>query len=462
VGTWKRDTTRVSTGGYSYFASGPATPLDQEAARWAPFTIVGTTYLRFDHYFDFESSYDGAVVEYTEDNGTSWTDAGSLFVDNGYTGSISALHGNPLAGREAFTGASSGWWSSRLDLTPLAGRTVKFRFRVGTDDSTASEGWYVDNVEGYTCSPNFGYLRVVTQSAVPATIYVDDKPLDQYGLNWMRVPTGPHTVCGGGVPGYRRFLCEYVQVNAGATTTATLTYAPNGDLRVLTSPAVASTITVDGVPRNDWGLWAEVKPGTYNVCFGKVAGYDPPPCRNVQTFTGGGATTTGTFTPNPNATGPTSSYSTLRVTTSPASSAMVFLDGEEAGPAGAWTNNWGLDWMKIAPGPHRVCIGRSAEYDWRDESSCQSFTVAAGSVFTKAASFAPVGYLRARTIPSTQANITVDGVAMNAYGMWAPKPPGSYLVCFEHLQGFKAPPCEQRTVVANETTEVYGAYDPAT
>ena len=38
------------------------------------------------------------------------------------------------------------------------------------------------------------------------------------------------------------------------------TYEQNGYLRAITSPALPSTISVDGVARNDWGLWTEVQP----------------------------------------------------------------------------------------------------------------------------------------------------------------------------------------------------------
>ena len=117
---------------------------------------AGASYLRFDHAYQFEagiiSYYDGGVVEYTVDDGTTWVDAALLFVDGPYNGTISASYGNPLGGRSGFTNESYGYASSRLDLASLAGDTVRFRFGVGTDSSTGALGWLIDNVRIYTCS----------------------------------------------------------------------------------------------------------------------------------------------------------------------------------------------------------------------------------------------------------------------------------------------------------------------
>lgn len=60
---------------------------------------------------------------------------------------------NPLAGRQAFTGSTIGYVSTQLDLTSLAGQSVQFRFRMGTDKFTYRYGWLVDDVAIYSCSP---------------------------------------------------------------------------------------------------------------------------------------------------------------------------------------------------------------------------------------------------------------------------------------------------------------------
>jgi len=49
---------------------------------------------------------------------------------------------------------------------------------------------------------------------------------------------------------------------------------------VITSPTLASLISVDGNPPDD------VPTGVHSVCFGKVADFDPPPCQNVTVNAG--------------------------------------------------------------------------------------------------------------------------------------------------------------------------------
>ena len=68
-------------------------------------------------------------------------------------------------------------------------------------------------------------------------------------------------------------------------------FIPRGFLRVITSPAVPATVSVDGVPRNDWGMWTDLPSGAYQVCFGEVVGYTAPSCQTA-TVTAGTTTTT--------------------------------------------------------------------------------------------------------------------------------------------------------------------------
>ena len=126
--------------------------------------------LQFNHSYGFESfgelTFDGGVIEYSTDGGSSWTDAGALVVAGaGYSGTIVSGFNNPLAGRPAFVGASWGYTASQLDLTGLAGTSTRFRFRMGTDDIVSDIGWFVDDVRVYTCvDPTIPTLTIDDQT----------------------------------------------------------------------------------------------------------------------------------------------------------------------------------------------------------------------------------------------------------------------------------------------------------
>jgi len=120
------------------------------------------TYLWFAHAYAFDdyadpvnglkAFFDGGQVQYSANGGT-WTDAGALLVNNGYTGTIESGYQNPYEGRHAFVGSSAGYTASRLDLTSLAGKSVRIRFVVASDEAVGNYGWFIDDVNVYTCNP---------------------------------------------------------------------------------------------------------------------------------------------------------------------------------------------------------------------------------------------------------------------------------------------------------------------
>ncbi|MBC8074853.1 MAG: M4 family metallopeptidase, partial [Chloroflexales bacterium] len=134
--------------------SQPAAPGDYALALTLPVAVPANAFLHFRHAYGFDSdedgTYDGGVLEYSL-NGVAWADAGPLFSENGYSGTIAAQGGNPLGGRSGFVGASKGYYASRLNLGTLAGKSVLFRFRIGTDPLFTGDGWFIDDLRVYTC-----------------------------------------------------------------------------------------------------------------------------------------------------------------------------------------------------------------------------------------------------------------------------------------------------------------------
>ncbi len=148
------------SGSHSLYADDKPDVVTDASARLKSFVVPSNAFLHFAQAYGFEAfdfgdlfsfDFDGGVLEYSLDNGSSWVDAGSLIDFNGYTGTVFADAGNPLAGRSAFVGSSHGYISTRLNLASLAGKTVSFRWRMGLDESGNAWGWWLDDIKMYTC-----------------------------------------------------------------------------------------------------------------------------------------------------------------------------------------------------------------------------------------------------------------------------------------------------------------------
>ena len=115
-------------------------------------------YLRFNHAYDLEGTQtgpdiiDGGQVRYSTTAGAAWTNATSLFRRNGYNGTVMAK-GSPMDGQPAFGHGSFGYGTSLLDLSTLAGQSVRIGYWVATDATNRREqaGWFIDDVWIYTC-----------------------------------------------------------------------------------------------------------------------------------------------------------------------------------------------------------------------------------------------------------------------------------------------------------------------
>lgn len=112
--------------------------------------------LTFWHRVDTEYRWDGGVLEYSVDGGTTWFD---ILAGNGATvpananrftagGYITTLRSssNPLSNRPAWSGDNDVLEEVVVDLTDLAGHSVLFRWRMGCDGTIDAPGWWVDDI----------------------------------------------------------------------------------------------------------------------------------------------------------------------------------------------------------------------------------------------------------------------------------------------------------------------------
>ena len=174
---WYHETQYATAGNYELYGYAQGAISDSYARMKNPVSLPGgqNAFLRFRHAFDFEgtsAAWDGGVIEYSTNNGSTWSDAAPLIVNNGYNATIEDGFGNPLANRNGFGLASNGYMSTRLNLTSLAGNSFLVRFRIGTDSVNADLGWLIDEAQVYTCAERDNSLYLpVTMHSGPATSF---------------------------------------------------------------------------------------------------------------------------------------------------------------------------------------------------------------------------------------------------------------------------------------------------
>jgi hypothetical protein len=126
---------------------------------------TASSVLTFRNNFNTEFSdgvfWDGGVLEVSSPNisGGDFLDVtdshvGGTITTGGYTGEISGDASNPLSGRMAWSANSSGWITTTVNLGPnVSGQTITLRFRFGSDEATASPGWWIDtlSISDATC-----------------------------------------------------------------------------------------------------------------------------------------------------------------------------------------------------------------------------------------------------------------------------------------------------------------------
>ncbi len=129
---------------------GPNTGQPKDASLITPpFDVPPGSALSFWHTFELEEGFDGAWLEISGDGGTTWKDLGPEIFEGGYNGSISTT-----------SGAAAGWTGGEIrEMTKVSvsldrnvGPARLVRFRIFTDDSVGTPGWYVDDVSVCTFS----------------------------------------------------------------------------------------------------------------------------------------------------------------------------------------------------------------------------------------------------------------------------------------------------------------------
>ena len=130
-----------------------------------PAATIGSPRLAFDHYVATEGGYDGGNLKMSVNGGPFNLVPAAAFTFNPYNANLATAGGgntNPLAGQQAFTGTDGGvvggtWGQSQVNLGAagvVAGNTVNLRYDMGMDGCGGVDGWYVDDVNVYSCEAN--------------------------------------------------------------------------------------------------------------------------------------------------------------------------------------------------------------------------------------------------------------------------------------------------------------------
>jgi hypothetical protein len=140
------------------FVDDPATISDKQllSPNIASVCDGGAVRVSFRNNFDLQDGFDGGVLEVSYDDGLTFQDvlAVGTFVVGGYSGTVNSCCGNPLAGRQAWTGNSGGFIDSIVSLPAGCIHQIILRWRMGSDSSVSGKGWRIDNVAITQC-PNF-------------------------------------------------------------------------------------------------------------------------------------------------------------------------------------------------------------------------------------------------------------------------------------------------------------------
>jgi Zn-dependent metalloprotease len=260
--------------------------IPKNTATWAPFSVPAgrSTYLWFAQSFMFDTRsgqhYDGGRVEYRVDEG-AWTDAAPLFIENGYNVNLNAAAG---AGTGRFFGGDShGWGSSRLDLSPFAGRTVQLRFAVFASRTIGSL-WLIDDVQIYQCM-----ATTATTSSAPRQVRVTGGDPGSATVSWLP----PEVMPSSGLTGYEVAAVPAVSGLPATVSVGGLHQKQVGGLAVGTSYTFTVTPQRDGSAGPSASVTAKRTTVTLGALSATVA-YGRPVWLTGQVTVVGGGTASGT------------------------------------------------------------------------------------------------------------------------------------------------------------------------
>ena len=150
------DWTGSHTPTHSLFSDDPNTVTDKRVALANNVLVGAGSALSFWMRYNVEAGFDGIVLEYSLDNGTTWTDIlaaqGSVpaeparITQTPYNFTISVFTQSPIGGRRAWSGDNLVFQEMRVNLAAFAGLNARFRWRFASDNSVVDVGVFLDTI----------------------------------------------------------------------------------------------------------------------------------------------------------------------------------------------------------------------------------------------------------------------------------------------------------------------------
>lgn len=169
--------------------------LPMRANDWIELPAGQPAYLAFRHWHAFESwvevdeYYDGGTVELVRDGATTVNLESRAWA--AYAPKRPLAYGLLPPGRTAFAGTSKGWTGSRVDLSEFAGQGVKPQFTMHYDQYFGAPGWYLDDVEVYTCDIPPGTPELTSTPVLTSGTPRVGRKLTLSGVTWSDPATVP-------------------------------------------------------------------------------------------------------------------------------------------------------------------------------------------------------------------------------------------------------------------------------
>jgi hypothetical protein len=241
VSPWMTNNFTPDSSPNSVSASTPDQMSDNQLVSPVVNIPAGNAAITFSHRWDLEEEYDGGILELSVNGGpfTEIIAAGGTFVTGGYTGTISAGFGSPIAGKNAWTGDdNSSYTTTTISLPGSAlGKPAQFRWRLASDDGYTPDSatWRIDTVSlttessicvGCSSSP------VITSGLPPGAVVIgtpyrfafsaSGNPAPGFAIKTGTLPSGLSLSSGG-------VLAGMVTSGAGSTFANIVVAANNGN-----------------------------------------------------------------------------------------------------------------------------------------------------------------------------------------------------------------------------------------